>query len=458
MTSKPLNNFLILTVTIWSIATIVGCSTLTPVRTQTVTATEAAISTKTPVPPATITSTPESSPTPYNGPNILFYIEDDNKLFSIYADGSNQREITQGYAFSISPDKKKLIYRTAVTFGGDTDEVVIMDLDQEEVILEWGIPGYCEGVFMSSHFEWSPDSQKIAFTLTRHDGVDSAPNCELEYNYQDMGIYQIDLISGKITHPPLTDEFLFDLLHANLSYSQDGSKLRIGTRGQTFDAETWEQVFSEPFYDTVQLCNQSEKVGICNDENLCLYGQDNQITAYLTEYRTHPELGVQSYEFINTFKLFSNCSGIVYRTQRSWMPPLTPNPNNELVDLVRTLHVMSLHSGNDQVIGINVWDYFLTPDDSKIVFYEQDRFIEEAYIFVVNSDGTYQHRIVEFVRRHAPIMGSLLAVSPTGGKIAFVNREGIAIVDLDGNNLVQLVNLPDGAPTDKISLEILEWH
>jgi Tol biopolymer transport system component len=140
------------------------------------------------------------------------------------------------------------------------------------------------------------------------------------------------------------------------------------------------------------------------------------------------------------------------------MPPLTPSPNSELVDLVRTLHVMSLHGVNDQVIGINVWDYFLTPDDSKIVFYEQDRFIEEAYIFVVNSDGTNKYRIVEFIKRHAPIKGSLLAVSPTGGKIAFVNREGIAIVDLDGNNLVQLVKLPDGAPTDKISLEILEWQ
>lgn len=458
MTSRLLNNFLILAATIWGITTVVGCSTFTPVRTQTVTSTETALSTKTPVPSGTIASTPEPSPTPYDGPNILFYIEDDNKLFSIYADGSNQREITQGYAFSISPDKKKLIYRTAVTYGSDTDVVVVMDLDQEDVILEWNIPGYCEGVFMSSYFEWSPDSQKVAFTLTRHDGVDSAPNCELEYNYLDMGIYQIDLMSGNIAHPPLADEFLFDLLHANLSYSQDGSKLRIGTRGQTFDAETWERVFSEPFYDTVQLCNQSEKIGICNNENLCLYSQDNQITKYLTEYRAYPEFMVQSFEFVDSFKVFSDCSSVVYQTRRSWMPGLTPEPTNELVYYVKPLHVMSLNSANDQVIGVNVLEYFLTRDDSKIVFYEQDSSAEEIYIFVANSDGSNKHRIAQFGKRQAPIYGHLIVTSPTGERIAFVYSEGIAIIDLDGSNFVQLVNLSDSTPTDKVSLEILEWH
>jgi len=403
----------------------------TPAPSPTVIATATAISTKTLVPSATITSTPEPSPTPYNGPNILFYIEDDYKLFSIYADGSNQREIAQGILFSLSPDKKKVVYRTAETYASDTDEMIVMDLAQDKIILRLSIPGYCEGFFMSSYFAWSPDSQKIAFTLTRHDLVDPTPYCELEYDYQDNGIYQIDLTTGKISHPPLIDEFLFELLHANVSYSPDGSKLRLGTRGQAFDAESWEQVTSEPFYDLLQLSNQLEKIGICDDFNLCLYGQNNQISKHLTEYD-------KSWEGAETFKLFPNCSAVVYETQE------------------HQLHLLSLSSESDEMIGTNVWEYFLTPDNDKIVFYERDRFSEEANIFVVNNDGSNKHRIAEFAGHQASIYGLML--SPTGDKVAFVNSRGIGIIDLDGNNLVQIVNLPDVAPTDEISLEILDWH
>lgn len=31
-------------------------------------------------------------------------------------------------------------------------------------------------------------------------------------------------------------------------------------------------------------------------------------------------------------------------------------------------------------------------------------------------------------------------------------------MDLDGKDFVQIVNLQDGAPAEKISLEILGWH
>jgi len=429
MTSKPIRKSLVFAI-IWSVI-IGGCSTSTPAPIET--ATETAISTKTSIPSATITSTPKPSPTPYNGPNILFYIEEDNRLFSIHADGSNQREIAQGVAFSVSPDKKKLVYRTAETYFSDTDEVVVMDLAAENIILRWQIPGYCDGFFMSSYFAWSPDSHKIAFTLTRHDGVDTAPNCELEYNYQDMGIYQIDLTTGKTTHPPLIDEFLYDLLHANLSYSPDSSKLRIGTRGQVFDAETWGQVASEPYYDLLWLDNQPEKIGICGDFNLCLYDHKSQIVKYITQHD-------KSWEGVETFKLFPNSSAVAYQTQEY------------------QLHLLSLSNESDEIIGTNVWDYFITPDNGKIVFYERDRFVEDAGVFVVNSDGSNKHRIAEFPQRRAAIYGPLMAISPTGEKVAFVNPDGIAIIDLDGNGFVQLVHLPDGAPTDKISLEILDWY
>jgi hypothetical protein len=30
--------------------------------------------------------------------------------------------------------------------------------------------------------------------------------------------------------------------------------------------------------------------------------------------------------------------------------------------------------------------------------------------------------------------------------------------DLDGNDFMQLVHIPDGAPVDKISLKILDWY
>src|SRR5688572_16376787 len=133
MTSKPIQKFLVFAI-IWSVI-IGGCSTSTPAPIKT--ATETAISTKTAIPSATITSTPKPSPTPYNGPNVLFYVEEDNRLFSIHADGSNQREIAQGVAFSVSPDKKKLVYRTAETYFSDTDEVVVMDLAAENIILRW---------------------------------------------------------------------------------------------------------------------------------------------------------------------------------------------------------------------------------------------------------------------------------------------------------------------------------
>lgn len=215
MTSMPLHRILVLVLIVGYVCATVGCLTLVPTPIATAILTETAISTKTlgpsatitskPEPTVTITSTPEPSPTPYLGPNILFYIQEDNRLFSIYADGSNQQEIAQGINFLIAPDKKKLVYRTAETYFSNTDEVVIMDLTKGNVILRWRIPGYCDGFFMSSYFTWSPDSQKIAFTLTRHDGVDPAPNCDLEYNYQDMGIYQIDrqLEKPLILHLPI---------------------------------------------------------------------------------------------------------------------------------------------------------------------------------------------------------------------------------------------------------------
>jgi hypothetical protein len=92
------------------------------------------------------------------------------------------------------------------------------------------------------------------------------------------------------------------------------------------------------------------------------------------------------------------------------------------------------------------------------VFYEQDRFLEDANIFVVSSNGSNKYSIVQFPQRNAAIYGPLMALSPTGERVAFVNRDGIAIMDLDGHGFVQLVNLPDGVPTDRISLEILGWH
>jgi hypothetical protein len=248
-----------------------------------------------------------------------------------------------------------------------------------------------------------------------------------------MGIYQIDLMSGKITHPPLTDELLFDLLHANLSYSQDGSKLRIGTRGQAFDAETWEHVASEPYYDILQLDNQPEKIGICGNFNLCLYDHNNQIVKPLTYHD-------RSWEGAETFKLFPNDSAVVYQSRE------------------HQLRLLLLSNESYEMIGTNVWDYFITPDNGKIVFYEQDRFVEDASVFVVDSDGSNKHRIAEFPQRRAPINGPLMAISPTGEKVAFINPGGIAIIDLDGNGFVQLVDLPDGAPNDKISLEILDWY
>lgn len=432
MTSKPLPKFLMLTITIWIVSAVVGCSALTPVPAPTAMATGTVISTKTPVPSATITSTPEPSPTPYNGPNILFYIQNDQKLFSVYADGGNQREIAQGVQFSFSPNKKKLVYRTAETFFSNDDEVIVLDLSQEEIIYRWNIPGYCEGVFTSSEFVWSPDSQRIAFTLTRYDGADPAQNCELEYDYEDMGIYQIDLASTKISHPPLIDTFL-NYPYVAVLYSPDGSKLRLGPRGAAFDTKTWERVSSEPFYDLLQLCEQPEKIGVGDSSNLCLYSRNDQISKCLTDYP-------KSWEGIETFKLFSNCSAVVYKTQD------------------KKLHVMSLSSESDQLIGRDIWTYILTPDNNKIVFYDRDEFTGERSIFVVNNDGSAKHSIAKFTRSNSPIFGASLVISPTGKQIAFVNSEGIAVADLDGDNLVQVVNFPDVAPTDRVSLKILDWQ
>ncbi len=459
MASKSMHKFFMFVIVIWSVSAIVACSTLTPgpIPTATMTMRGAAISIKTPVPSATITQTPEPSPTPYTGPNILFYVQNNNKLLSIRADGSDQREIAQGGQFSFSPDKKKLVYRTAETMGSDDDEVIVLDLAQEKVIFRWSIPGYCEGVFLSSGFEWASDSQRIAFTLTRYDGVDLIPNCKLQYNYEDMGIYQIDLASAEIAHPPLIDIFI-DYLNTVALYSPDGSKIRLGPRGATFDAKTWEKIESEPFYDTIQLCDQPKTIGLCNRFNLCLYDQNNQISKSLAEYGARPELGVQSSERIDTFKLFANCSSVVYQTQRVWMPPLTPEPNNKPVFFVRTLHVMSLSGSSDQLISIDATGYALTPDNSKIVIYERGDATEESSIDVVNSDGSNRHCIAKFTQRHAPIFGQLIMISPIGEKVAFVNSEGIATVDLDGNNLMQIVNLSNDVLSDPISLEILDWQ
>ena len=433
MTSKSLSKLLIFTITIWIVSVAVGCSTFTPISTRSVMTTETVTSTKTPFQSETITSTPEPSPTPYNGSNILFYVQDDNQLFSIHIDGGNPQEIAQGILFAISPDKKKIAFRTAETYASDQDEMVVFDIEQEKVIFRWHIPGYCEGVFMSSRLAWSPDSQRIAFILVRYDLVDPDPSCELEYNYEDMGIYQIDLTSTKITHPPI-DAYDYSLSASILlSYSPNSSRLRIGARGQVFDAETWEQIVSEPYYDLQQLGSQPEKIGICGDFNLCLYDRNNQIVKPITRHD-------KSWEGAETFKLFPNSSAVVYQTQE------------------HQLHLLSLSGGSDEMIGTNIWEYFVTPDNSRIVFYERDRFAEDANVFVANSDGLNKHSIAQFPQRHAPITGSLMILSPTGEKIAFVNRDGIAIMGLDGNNFAQLVNLPNDTPTDTISLEILDWY
>jgi len=441
--------FLQLIIIIWSISAVAGCSTSTPIPAPTFTAmaslpsasttvpsaTTTASITETPVSSATATFLSKSSPTPYAGPNTLLYIQDDNRLFSIQGDGSNQHEIAQGIQFTVSPDKKKMVYRTAETNASNQDEMVVLDLEQEKIIYRWRIPGYCEGFFMSSRFAWSPDSQRIAFILVRYDLVDPAPDCKLEYNLEDWGIYQIDLTSANITHPSLLDSY-FGSWSAGMGllYSPDGSKIRLDTYSPMFDTETWEPVAQEPHYGALQLCDRPEKVSICDGYNLCIHGQKNDEKArHLTSYQTPGEA-------ITTFKLFSNCSAIAYQTDD------------------RMLHILSLSSEDDISIGTNVWEYFIAPDNSKIVFYEQDRFLEEANVFIISSDGSNKYPIARFPRRNAAINGPLMALSPTGEKVAFVNRDGIAIMDLDGNNFVQLVNLPDGAPTDKISLEILGWH
>jgi len=409
------------------------------IPTSTAIATEIATSTKTPFPSATVTSTPEPSPTPYIGPNILLYIQDDNQLFSVNADGSNHHEIAQGLEFSISPDKKKIVYRTAQTLASDQDEMVVLDVEQEKVVFRWQIPAFCKGYFMSSLFTWSPDSQRIAFILDSYDLIDHpAPDCKLENTYKDMGgLYQIDLTSIKITRPPIDANLYFYTLPAYMSllYSPDSLKLRIGTRGQAFDAETWQPVNSEPFYDLLHLGSQAEKIGTCDgfNFNLCLYDQNDQISKHLTRYE-------KTWEGIETFKVFPNGSAVVYETQE------------------HQLHLFSLSSDSDEIIGTDVWEYFVTSDNRKIVFYQRDKYGKEANIFVVNNDGANNHSISEFPARSAAISGPLMALSPTGDKAAFVNSNGIAIIDLDGNNLLQLVKLPDGVPTDRISLEILDWY
>lgn len=428
MTSKSLNKFWILTITIWSASTVVGCSTFTPIPTVQVIATETATSTKTPIPSVTITSTPEPSPTHYNGPNILFYVQDDNRLFSINANGSNPQEIAQGILFAISPDKKKLVYRTAETYFSNYDEVVVWDLLQEEVVYRWNIPGYCEGVFRSSEFNWSPDSQRIAFTLAMYDAFEGLPDCGLQNGYEDMGIYQIDLMSTKIAHPThLTDIFVYNYPYA--SYSPDGSKLRLrlGSRGEVFDVATWEKIPSEPIYDVLQLCGRPEKIGMCDGSDLCFYDHENHISKYLTAYR-------KSDEYIDTFKLLSDCSAVIYETHD------------------RTLHAMSLSDESDRSIATDIWEYTLTPNN-KIVFLDVHR-----NLFIMNNDGSSKNLIAEFTPNGTPIFGASLIVSPTGKQIAFINTDGIAIVDLDGANLVQLVNFPDVKSTDRISLQILDWQ
>lgn len=461
MISKSIYRSLLSILTIWNVTAIIGCSTLTPVAVPTAVKTKTAISTKTPVLSATSTLTPEPSPTPYTGPNLLFYIQynmqGDSKFFSVNADGSNQQEPADGVQFSLSPDRQKLVYRTAYTFGSDNDQVVVLDLSQGEIIYQWNIPGYCEGLLRSSEFDWSPDSQRIAFTLTRHDGVDPIPNCNLQFNYEDMGIYQIDLRSSEIVHPPLADIFI-RYLNTPALYSPDGSKIRLGPRGEAFDVETWEKVRAEPLYDVIQLCNQPVSIGICNRSNLCLYNEKSQIFKYLTQYRAHPEISVQSYESVNTFKVFANCSSVVYDTQRWNMHPLTPEPNNDLIYFLKPLHVMSLTSESDLLISVDAWAYVLTPDSSKIVIYERRDSTGEPGIFIVNRDGSNRRLIAEFMEHEPKIYGSSMVISPTGEKVAFVNSAGIAIVNLDGSNLVQLIDLRDSASADKISLEILDWY
>ena len=178
--------------------------------------------------------------------------------------------------------------------------------------------------------------------------------------------------------------------------------------------------------------DQPVKIGVCGDFNLCLYDYQNQGVKPIIQ----PE---KPWQGVETFKLFPNGSAVVYQTQE-W-----------------ELHLLSLGSTSDEIIGTNVWDYFITPDNGKIIYYERDRFAENARVFVVNNDGSNKQLIAEFPQRHAPVSGPLMMLAPTGDKAAFVNNDGIAIIELDGNTLFQLVNLPNG-PTDKISLEILDWY
>ena len=110
------------------------------------------------------------------------------------------------------------------------------------------------------------------------------------------------------------------------------------------------------------------------------------------------------------------------------------------------------------MIGTDVWEYSVTPDNGKIVFYERDKYGKEANISVITYDGSNRYQLAEFPQGSPAIYGLLMVLSPTGEKVAFVNHDGIAIINLDGHDFMQLVNLPDRAPTDRTSIRILGWH
>lgn len=84
-----------------------------------------------------------------------------------------------------------------------------------------------------------------------------------------------------------------------------------------------------------------------------------------------------------------------------------------------------------------------SPDGTKIVFVrmvpDQDRNIKRSQIFIMNSDGSNQKRITYGYSSVGPP-----SFSPDGNKIIFTYRkegsECIAIMDLDGSNVVDLIS------------------
>ena len=372
--------------------------------------------------------------------NKIFFTAHGQNIFVINDDGTERKKIAQGIGMVISPDNSKIAFNRNET-------VVVYNLLEDKTVFEKEIPIYCYGQYWLGEFVWTSDSKKLIYEITPI-GLDFLePICSEESigtvdeekiyktwhedrdgTYNSDGAYIVDIETGEV------ERFFMGI--GNDSYSPDDSRI-VDSDGEVTTTEP-QRLYKTKLSDAKWLCSNEDIIGTSN-KNLYTINIETGEKKQLTFYKSYEEIHRQASERVSSFELLPDCSKIVYKTYRSWLPP--PNTDKDLEYIVTTLHVIDKNGENDIFLDSYVQGYFFESGDEKIIFWNSETKKDKNGIYIINVDGTGLKKIMDTELASGPIIVRHVMGSPDGKKIAFMTDDGIYTINIDGTDKKKITEI-----------------